>query len=52
MINKVILNEIGNLFLMFSVFEISAARAAGLCKAEELTVFNCDLKGNHKIVSI
>ncbi|WP_186204368.1 hypothetical protein [Burkholderia gladioli] len=40
------------LFLLFSVFEMSAVHAAGLCKAEEVTVFNCDLKENHKIVSI
>ncbi len=31
---------------------MSAAHAAGLCKAEETTVFSCELKQNHKTVSL
>lgn len=38
--------------LSISLLAMQAAHAAGLCKAEETTVFSCELKQNHKTVSL
>lgn len=42
------------MFWGLSIFSVTlhAAHAAGLCKAEETTVFSCELKQNHKTVSL
>jgi hypothetical protein len=39
-------------FMLASLAAMDEAHAAGLCSASETTVFNCELKENHKIVSM
>ncbi|EDZ98587.1 hypothetical protein BH160DRAFT_6123 [Burkholderia sp. H160] len=38
--------------LIVALSMLNVAHAEGLCRSSETTVFNCDLKENHKIVSI